>query len=218
MTRAMMASDDLAKIIWDFHLLHHTLKKVDCILVLGSHDLRVAERGVDLFEQGYAPRILFSGNRGVLTAGVFEKPEADVFATVARERGVPEESILIERTSENTGENIRLSRQLLAERGLPIKSLIVVQKPYMERRSFATFKQVWPEPEVIVTSPQLSFDEYVNGQYPKEYIINIMVGDLQRVKVYAERGFQIPQEIPDDAWQAYEELVRRGYTQHLVKE
>jgi hypothetical protein len=43
-----------------------------------------------------------------------------------------------------------------------------------------------------------------------------MVGDLQRIKVYPEKGFQISQDIPDDVWKAYEELVRLGYTKHLV--
>lgn len=212
------STSDLAKIIWKYHLLHHQLKKSDCILVLGSHDVRVAERGVELYEKKYAPVIMFSGNRGVLTEGMFEKPEADVFADVARRRGVPETSIIIERDSKNTGENVSFSRKMLEDIGLSIRLLIVVQKPYMERRAFATFKKIWPEPEVRVTSPQLSFDEYVNVQYPKEYVINIMVGDLQRIKLYSERGFQIPQEVPIIVWRAYEELVGRGYTKHLVKE
>lgn len=212
------STDDLAKTIWEYHLLHHQLKKSDCILVLGSNDIRVAERGADLYKQGYAPRIMFAGNRGVLTEGVFKKPEADVFADVARSRGVPESSILVERDSTNTGENIAFSRTVLENRGLRVKSVIVVQKPYMERRAYATFKKLWPEPDVVVTSPQLSFDAYVNGAYLRDYIINIMVGDLQRLKEYSARGFQIPQEIPDDIWQAYEELVRRGFTKHLIKD
>ena len=46
-----------------------------------------------------------------------------------------------------------------------------------------------------------------------------MVGDLQRVRgPYPERGFQIPQEIPDDVWKAFEVLVEAGYNQHLVRE
>ena len=43
-----------------------------------------------------------------------------------------------------------------------------------------------------------------------------MVGDLQRIKVYPERGYQTYQEIPSDVWEAYEELVRIGYNKHLV--
>ena len=47
-------------------------------------------------------------------------------------------------------------------------------------------------------------------------VVSIMVGDLQRIRVYAEKGFQIPQEIPDDVWDAFEELVTRGFHDRLV--
>jgi len=43
-----------------------------------------------------------------------------------------------------------------------------------------------------------------------------MVGDLQRLRVYAECGFQIQQEIPGEVWSAYEELVVAGYDRHLI--
>ena len=90
----------------------------------------------------------------------------------------------------------------------------------MERRSYATFKKVWPEPEVRVTSPQVSMDEYLraysHGSLSPHDVVSIMVGDLQRIRVYAERGFQIPQEIPDEVWAAYEELVQLGFDERLV--
>jgi hypothetical protein len=44
----------------------------------------------------------------------------------------------------------------------------------------------------------------------------LMVGDLQRIRVYPERGFQIEQVIPEAVWVAYEELVSRGFTGHMV--
>lgn len=210
--------DTLAKIVWDYHHLNHQLKKADCIFVLGSHDTRVAEYAADLFLQGHALYIIFSGGLGNLTAGVFEKSEAEIFADIAKEKGVPEDKILIESESTNTGENIQFTKQLLQEKGLDFKTFILVQKPYMERRTYATFKKVWPEKEFIVTSPQVSFEEYPSDEIPKEKVINIMVGDLQRIKIYPTKGFQIPQEIPDEVWEAYEKLVEAGFIKHLVKE
>lgn len=208
----------LSKIIWDYHHLNHQLKKADCIFVLGSHDTRVAEYAADLFLQGYAPYIIFSGGLGNLTAGIFEKSEAEIFADIAKKNGVPEEQIIIEGKSTNTGENVQFTRQLLKDKGLDFNSFILVQKPYMERRTYATFKKVWPEKEFIVTSPQVSFEAYPNDEIPKEKVINIMVGDLQRIKLYPEKGFQIPQEMPQKVWEAYEKLVDAGFTQHLIKE
>ena len=95
-------------------------------------------------------------------------------------------------------------------------SFIVVQKPYMERRSYATFKQHWPEKHILVTSPQINFEDYPTNEIPIEKVINIMVGDLQRIKFYPARGFQIPQEIPDDVWSACEALMAAGFNKHLM--
>ena len=209
--------NQLAQIIWDYHHLNHTLEKSDLILALGSNDIRVAEYAADLYLQGFAPLLMFSGNVGILTKDQFSKPEAEVFADVARNKGVPETAILLEPESTNTGENIEFSRRILAERGIDPNSIILVQKPYMERRAFATFRKHWPEKNLIVASPPIPFSEYSNEVLPREKVINIMVGDLQRIKFYPGLGFQIEQEIPDEIWQAYEQLVEMGYDQHLMK-
>lgn len=210
-------TEKLAKKIWDYHRLNHQVKKADCILVLGSHDPRVAERGTDLFLDGYAPFMVFSGGYGTLTRHLFNKPEADLFAEIALKRGVPEENILIENKSTNTGENFKFTEKLLKTCGLDFNSFIVVQKPYMERRTYATVKKLWPEKEIIITSPQIAYEDYPNADISKETVINIIVGDLQRIKIYPEKGFQIHQEIPDSVWNAFQRLIALGYTKHMVR-
>jgi uncharacterized SAM-binding protein YcdF (DUF218 family) len=132
--------------------------------------------------------------------------------------GVPEASILVENKSTNTGENILFTQQLLARKNLEPRSFIVVQKPYMERRSYATFKQHWPHKKLVVTSPQISFEDYPTEEIPLERVINIMAGDLQRIKFYPGKGFQVYQEIPAEIWQAFEQLVALGFDKHLMKE
>lgn len=214
----MTEVDTLAKIIWDYHRLNHKLEKADCLLVFGSHDIRVAEYAADLFLKGYAPHIIFSGGLGNLTKAIFPKPEADIFAEIAIKRGVPPGKILIENKSTNTGENIEFTKKLLSEKGLEFNNFILVQKPYMERRTFATFKKVWPEKNFIATSPPITFEDYPNEEIPKDKVINIIVGDLQRIEIYPGRSFQIFQEIPPNVWSAYEKLVKLGYTKHLVEE
>ncbi|MFC0773210.1 YdcF family protein [Terrimonas alba] len=208
----------LAQQLWDYHHVNHQLSKADCILALGSHDLRVADRAAELYLAGWSPLVIMSGGLGNFTQNMWTEKEADRFATVAIQKGVPAEAILIENQSSNTGENILFTQQLLLQRGLDPHSFIVVQKPYMERRSFATFKMHWPEKHLIVTSPQMTFAEYPNEEIPMERVINIMVGDLQRIKLYPAKGFQIHQDIPDDVWEAYEQLVALGYDTHLVKD
>ena len=208
----------LAKKLWDYHHMHHILEKTDCILALGSHDLRVAERAAQLYLEGWAPILILSGGLGNFTKGMWTETEADRFAAIAISMGVPETSILVENGSTNTGENILFTQQLLAQEKLDPRSFIVVQKPYMERRSYATFKQHWPDKKLVVTSPQISFEDYPTEEIPLERVINIMAGDLQRIKFYPGKGFQIYQEIPGDVWQAFEQLVALGFDKHLMKE
>jgi uncharacterized SAM-binding protein YcdF (DUF218 family) len=129
---------------------------------------------------------------------------------------VPAEAIFIENKSTNTGENIQFTRRLLDEKGLHPNHFLLVQKPYMERRSYATFKKQWPDKELLVTSPQIAFEDYPSEEIPMERVINSMVGDLQRIRIYPEKGFQIPMEIPDDVWAAYEKLVAWGFSRHLA--
>jgi uncharacterized SAM-binding protein YcdF (DUF218 family) len=212
----------LAQKIWDYHLLHHKLKKVDVILVLGSHDIRVAERGAELWLQQIAPIVIFSGgiahNDDLLRTG-WDKTEAETFAERAMKLGVPKDVILIENKSTNTGENILFTKQLLKKNNIKLKSMILVQKPYMERRAYTTFMKQWGEPlEIMTTSPQLTMEEYLeNYSQSFDSFVNLIVGDLQRIKIYPEKGFQIPQKIPDDVWQTYKKLVALGYDKHLIK-
>jgi len=204
--------------VWDFHHLNQALASADCILVLGSHDTRVAERAAEVWKEGWAPLVLFSGNLGALTSGVWNRPEAEIFADVAEGLGVPRERMLIEARSTNSGENVVFSRALLEERGIQPTRAIAVQKPYMERRTYATFQQRWPELDVIVTSPQISFEDYPNAAVGREDVIHIMVGDLQRLMVYAEKGWSTPQTIPAEVMEAYEGLVEAGYTNRLIRD
>lgn len=211
----------LAEKLWQYHQMDHQLTKADAILVLCSHDTKVAERGAQLFLEGWAPLLIFSGGLGAITKAWWSVPEADQFAEIAVGAGVPRDRILIENRSTNTGENILFTRQMLEEKGLDPQTFIVVQKPYMERRSYATFKKLWPEKDLLVTSPQVSFDAYLehysNKALTPDDVVSIMAGDLQRIKLYPEMGFQIHQEIPDEVWEAYEELAGAGYDRHLIR-
>ena len=208
----------LAQQLWDYHHMNHKPAKADCILALGSHDLRVADRAAELYLEGWAPLVIMSGGLGNFTQDMWTETEADQFAAIAIQKGVPAEAVLIENKSSNTGENILFTQELLEQKGLDPHTFIVVQKPYMERRSYATFKKHWPDKELLVTSPQIPFDKYATDDIPLERVIHIMIGDLQRLKIYPAKGFQVYQEIPASVWNAYERLVALGFDKHLVKE
>ena len=204
------------RLVWDYHHVGHALARSDAILVLGSHDTRVAERGAQLWLEGWAPLLVLSGNAGSLTSSIWTRPEAEVFADVAASMGVPRERMLLESRSTNTGENVRFMRELLAERGIELRRAIAVQKPYMERRTLATFQQGWPELDLAVTSPQIDFEAYTAGEIGRDEVINIMVGDLQRLIVYGQRGWSMPQDVPPEVMEAYRRLVAAGYDRRLI--
>jgi uncharacterized SAM-binding protein YcdF (DUF218 family) len=212
----LVSVEPWARVVWDYHHVGHELAKADCIIVLGSHDTRVAERGAEVFLAGWAPLLVCSGHLGALTLGVWTRSEAEIFADVAVSRGVPRDRILVESRSTNTGENVAFTRALLADRGLHPRKVIAVQKPYMERRTLATFQQRWPELEVAVTSPQIDFESYPSADISKEDVIHIMVGDLQRLIVYGRKGWSVPQDVPPAVMGAYEQLVAAGYTGRLL--
>jgi hypothetical protein len=69
-----------------------------------------------------------------------------------------------------------------------------------------------------VTSPQVSFEEYPTASIGRDDVIHIMVGDLQRLIVYGEKGWSAPQEVPPEVMEAYESLVAAGYTRRLLTE
>jgi uncharacterized SAM-binding protein YcdF (DUF218 family) len=211
----------LAQAVWNYHRLGHEVSHADAILVLCSHDTRVADRAADLFLEGLAPWLICSGGLGSITRALWSEPEADQFARRAIARGVPPDRVLVENQSTNTGENIRFTARLLEARGLALDRFIVVQKPYMERRSYATFKRHWPGKDLVVTSPQVSMDEYLaeysNGALSVDDVVSIMVGDLQRIREYPAKGYQIPQHIPEDVWAAFLALVDAGYDRHLIR-
>jgi len=209
--------DTLAKTIWDYMRMNQSLAPADCILVFGSHDPRVAKYGAELFLRKLAPLILFSGKRGGLT-GKWRKTEAEKFAQIAVRAGVPRSRILIEKESTNSGENVAFTKRLLEKRGLDPATFIVVQKPYMERRTWATFKKVWPQKRITVTSPPIAFEDYPNRSISTRDVIAIMLSDLQKTALYPKKGFQIRQRIPKEVLDCYRRLVRLGYTEHLVRE
>ena len=209
------------QIIWDYLGMHQEPTKADCIVGFGNFNTDIARRAAELYHQGYAPKILFTGGLGRNTKSLFPEPEAVKFARVAMECGVPEADIILEDKSTNTKENIEFTRTLMEEAEIPCDHVLGVHKPYMERRIVAAMGVYWPELNFSVTSPQMTIPEYLaeakRQGVGEEESISVIVGDFQRMDLYARKGYQLPQEIPQEAWDAYHALVEMGYTSKLAK-
>ncbi|EOX3947487.1 YdcF family protein [Vibrio alginolyticus] len=197
--------------LWDYMQLKHELKPADCLFVMCSNDVRVAEHAAKLYHQKLAPLIVFSGGEGRFTDGLFEKSEAETFAEIAKLSGVPSEAILLETESTNSGENVRFTEQRLKEEGKQCSSFILVQKPFMERRAIATFEKQWQSPytQLQVSSAALPFFEYINEDMPLMMVLEALMEDFSRVKSYPEKGFQTQQNIPQQVESSYQVLLER---------
>lgn len=204
------------KILWDYMKMNQELKYSDCIIGLVTMDTNVANVASDLYLNGYSDKLIFSGGLGKITYKLWNETEAEKFAKIAIARGVPDKDIYLEKESTNTGDNFKFSKRLIEREKLDIKSCIVVCKPYDEKRAYAAFMKIMPEYEVIINSENISCEEYYkkNG----DECINVMVGDVQRMKVFYERGWQIKMDIPKNVWEAYEKLVKMGYDKFVLKD
>ena len=209
---------DDAKKLYEFHS-ETTGEPVqaDIILAAGSHDLRVPEYAARLFLEGVAPTVICSGGFGKITDELWSVPEGDVFAGRCIACGVPEDRILVEREATNTGENFSLSKKLCANAGLHPQTGVIVCKPYMAKRAWATGSKQWPEVRWQVRFPEIPFEEYCADDESLEREINLMTGDLQRLILYAEKGFQFPVDVPEHIWEAYERLVDDGYDMFVIR-
>lgn len=138
------------------HLLYEGLydegKNVDCIIVLGSskavkYRVPVA---VEAYFVGRSRRIMFCGG-AKKNASSENLSEAEEMCQKAIELGVPETSIIMESTSQNTVENIvcslvELQRAMWLNR---VKSVLLVTTTYHMRRSLHIARYLFP-PHITV--------------------------------------------------------------------
>ncbi|MER6195865.1 YdcF family protein [Streptomyces sp. NPDC001586] len=205
-----------AELIWEFHQMHHEPRPCSVAVGLGSHDLGVADTTVDLYRRGMAPLIVFTGATSPTTRARMPRGEAVHYRERALELGVPPEDVLVEPNARNTGENIRLTRALLEDAGRPIESVLLISKPYEERRAYATARKLWPEVKVISASAPMTFAAYVDSIGDPKLVIDMLVGALQRLTLYPAQGFMIAMPVPDMVTAASTRLLAQGFTSRLA--
>ncbi len=209
-----------ALILWNYHNISKKLPDVNnsIIIGLGSYDLRVAEHCANLFNLGSGNKIIFSGKNGNWTVDLWGNGciEAELFAEHVKEM-VSNEKLILEREACNLGENILFSKKIIDKLNLEFKNIILVTKPNTTRRAYATALALWSEIEnnLHISSPDYNLDN-ISPVISEESIISELVGDLERIIIYPEKGFQINQETPKPIIDAYIRLRNDGYTEHCL--
>ena len=202
--------------LWDFNQMHHKLRPVDLGIGLGSHDLGVATYSAELYHQGMFPRIVFTGANAPTTVERFPRGEAIHSREHALEIGIPDSAILVEPEATNTGENIDFTRALVKQNGLRISSVMLISRPYQQRRAYAMCRLRWPNVSVVCASQKIMLNEYIVKIGDVDHVINMLVGDTQRVWVYAQQGWAIEQEVPASVRAAFGRLVAAGFTRRTL--
>ena len=209
------------QIIWDYLGMHQSPEKADVIVGFGNFNTNIARRAAELYLQGLAPVVLFTGGLGRNTEGLLPEPEAVRFARVAAECGVPESALVLEPESANTAQNILFTRRLLEQHRIPHDRILGVHQPFMERRITAAMGVYWPEQAFRVTSPQVTIPEYLADArrqgVTENAAVSVIVGDFQRMDLYAKKGYQTYQYIPPEAWDAFHRLVAMGFDRQLAE-
>ncbi|GAA4030607.1 YdcF family protein [Allokutzneria multivorans] len=205
-----------AELVWSYHQLGHEQRACDVAIGLGSHDLGVANAAVSFYEAGSFPLVVFSGGNSATTRARFPRGEAVHYREHALAHGVPPEAILVEPHASNTGQNITYSREVLAQNGIAPTTVMLISKPYMQRRAYATTRKLWPEIEVVCASEPMTLKDYVSAIGDPRLVVDMLIGDLQRIQVYPSEGFAIAQDVPAEVAAAYDRLVREGFTSRLL--
>jgi uncharacterized SAM-binding protein YcdF (DUF218 family) len=202
--------------LWNYHQLGHKLRPTSVGVVLGCHDIGVATYAARLHADSRFPLIVFTGANAPSTIEAFPGGEAAAFHAHALSLGVPPEACLVEPEARHTGDNITLSRELLDRLGIAVDSVTLVSRPSQQRRAYATCRRLWPQVEVICAPHPTDLAGYLQGGRDAHHVVSMLVGDTQRIVVYAQMGRAIPQPMPAMVVDAYWRLVDAGYTRRVI--
>lgn len=113
--------------------------KSDYIVVISGGDtVGRTKKGIELYKQAYAPKLLLSGD----AADPQSPSNAKVMQRYAIANGVPEEDIIIEENSKDTQQNATESILKLIKVG-PEQQIILVTSPYHSRRARVEFERAF---------------------------------------------------------------------------
>lgn len=210
--------------LWDFMTLESLERSAELLLVLGSMDDRVASYAAGLTGRFSYDLVVFSGglaHTGDLLRTTWSETEAEHFYDIFKKSGGRAKNVLLETKAENTGHNALFTHKLLEDNDITIPHTIqIVTKPYMLRRARATFEAQWPTKgtKFFMAGPMTDFDGYLDRKQSFDLVVNIMVGDFERLLEYPKKGLSTGQAVPSEVMESWHELVKRGYNKHLIKQ
>lgn len=190
-----------------FIFVSDTPKEADILFLPGGSFPEIPEKAAKLYHEGYVRLLLPSGGVSVKLgkfSGVKSKAEiynkayetdCDFYTDVLIKNQVPSRAIITENQSGHTRDNAFLSRRATDQKGLDIKSALIVCKSFHARRCLMLYQLAFPEAEIHVCPVDImniSRDTW----HTHEYGIDRVLGELARcgnqftgdIKEYLKRG------------------------------
>lgn len=177
--------------ISDFIFVSDTPCKVDAIFLPGGSHPEQPEYAAELYRKGYAKWLVPSGGVSVKRdkwPGVRSKADiyngdyqsdCDFFTDVFIKNGVPSDVIVGEDKSGHTRDNAFLSRMVVYEKGIEIKTAIIVCKAFHARRCLMLYQMAFPDTKFYVC-PVLCMGITKDNWYKSEQGIDRVLGELAR--------------------------------------
>lgn len=126
--------------------LEDELEKADVIVVVSGGDTAGrTNHAVRLYQDGWAPRLVFAG----AAKDPNSASNAKAMLAIAAAQGVPVEDILLEETSRDTRENAENTAKLIGDH----RKIILVTSDYHQRGVFKEFQTAFDSNVQFINSP-----------------------------------------------------------------
>lgn len=151
------------------------LRSADMIVaVSGGETQQRAAEAIKLYQEGYAPKLLFSGAAQDKTG----PSNAEVMRLQALKAGISSNAIIVEENSKNTTENALASAAIIKSNNA--RSIILVTSPYHQRRASLNFKQVLGKDVLVLNHSSVDSAWRKNSWWSDPYTLGLTISELQK--------------------------------------
>ena len=211
------------RIIWDYMKLNQKVEKCDLIIGCGCSNMDIPVKCAYLYKEKYAPKIIFAGGLGKITKNTFNKSEAELYRDIAIREGVNPDDIYVETKSTNTSYNFIYSKNIIDSYNIKSDKILIVHRPMYERRTLSAAKRVFKDKHLLITSPDITFDDYIKSIDTRSFDdiyneISVIIGNIQRIIIYPQFGWHEANEVPKNVINAYYVLKEMGFNKYIYSE
>lgn len=192
--------DDLVKAILDtqnkevqqlhFNKLYEYLseedqiQEADLIFVFGSKSTIRTEKAIELYKQGFAPRLCISGRSPFYEKDNVSISEAETLGEFAKKQGILEKDLILEKNSISVPDNVKRSLNLLEKESIPHNRIILVNSPFSQRRGWTHFsKMIHPGTYLIRRNANVSEQYSKDGWFRNEAGVKVVVKEFFGLRV-----------------------------------